>query len=253
MKREVAKEQFFTTEENVNECLKHLDLNSYDKIVEPSAGNGSFSNKIENCIAYDIEPLAENIIKQDFLELKFEKNNERILVIGNPPFGRQSSMAVKFINKAAEFADTIAFILPLSFKKETLINRLNKHLFLTEVYDLVNYNFFFEDNTYTIPCAFFVFEKRGEVRQKIEKLTTEDFTFVKQSEADNSIRRVGFYAGRIESKDATVSSHYFVKWNTPQVKEIFSKLKFEHNNTVGSRSLSKQEMISAYLKYKETL
>ena len=52
-------------------------------IIEPSAGNGSFSNLLE-CVAYDIEPEHESIIKQDYLELKLEYRKGR-LVIGNPP------------------------------------------------------------------------------------------------------------------------------------------------------------------------
>ena len=97
-----------------------------------------------DCIAFDIEPKNDKIIKQNYLELETsEYINKKVLVVGNSPFGRQSSLAIKFINKSAEFADTIAFILPKSFKKESLINKLDKHLFLTEIYELPNTKFFF--------------------------------------------------------------------------------------------------------------
>ena len=45
---------------------------------------------------------------------------KKIHIIGNPPFGRQSSLAIKFIKKSAEFCDSISFILPKSFKKDSL-------------------------------------------------------------------------------------------------------------------------------------
>lgn len=247
MKRKINLEQFFTTEENAKFCLSKLDLKNFDNIIEPSAGSGSFSNLIKDCIAFDIEPKNENIIKQDFLELNTEQFiNKNNLVIGNPPFGRQSSLAIKFINKSAEFANIIAFILPKSFKKESTINKLDKHLFLVNVYELPNTKFFFEEESFDIPCSFFIFEKRKELRIKEQLPTVADFSFVKKEEADCSIRRVGFYAGKIEGLEVSPSSHYFVKWNTATAKDNYLKLKFDLDNTVGARSLSKTEIIKKY-------
>jgi len=245
MKRKINLEQFFTTETNAKFCLSKLDLTQYERIIEPSAGSGSFSNLIKNCIAYDIEPKGENIIKQDFLSLNISKTN-KTLVIGNPPFGRQSSLAVKFINKASEFADTIAFILPNSFKKESLLNRLNEHVFLEEFYALPENNFFFENEVFTIPCSFFIYKVKEKTRIKEQLPVVSDFSFVKKEEADCSIRRVGFYAGKIEGLEVSPSSHYFVKWNNKQAKENYLKLKFNLDNTVGARSLSKTEIIKKY-------
>ena len=96
--------------------LKEITLEDYDVVVEPSAGTGSWSSKIDDCVAIDIAPEHPDIMKGNFLEDDFlfdeMKKENRILVIGNPPFGRIGNKAIKFINKAAEFADTVAFILP---------------------------------------------------------------------------------------------------------------------------------------------
>lgn len=247
MKRKVNLEQFFTTVENAKFCLSNLDLLSYDTIVEPSAGNGSFSDLIPNCIAFDIEPENDKIIKQDFLKLDTKQfNNKKVLTVGNPPFGRQSSSAIKFINKAAEFSDTIAFILPKSFKKESVINKLNEHLFLENVIDLPSILFYFKNDKFEIPCSFFIFKKRREIREKKQIPTVTDFSFVKKEDADCSIRRVGFYAGRIEDVNVSESSHYFIKWNTAEAKEKYLKLKFSFDNTVGPRSISKTEILRKY-------
>ena len=81
-------------------------------IIEPSAGNGSFSNQIK-CTAYDIEPEGEGIIKADFLQETIEYKKGR-LCIGNPPFGKSNSLSVKFFNKCCEIGDYIAFIQPIS-------------------------------------------------------------------------------------------------------------------------------------------
>lgn len=249
MKREINLEQFFTTDKNARFCLEKIDLSKFDLIVEPSAGEGTFSNLIENCLAFDIEPRNDKIIKQDYLELNIDDfANKKVLVIGNPPFGRQSSLAIKFINKSAEFANTIAFILPKSFKKESVINKLDKHLFLTEVYELPETKFYFDEHFFEIPCSFFVFEKRAEERVKETVPTVDDFSFVNKESADCSIRRVGFYAGKIEGLDVSETSHYFVKWNKPNSEENYRKLKFDFDNTVGARSLSKKEILRKYFK-----
>lgn len=84
------------------------------EVIEPSAGNGSFSEQIPSlCWAYDIEPEHPNIIKQDYLTLDVIYLWGR-LIIGNPPFGRCLNMAQKFFQKSTEIADYIAFILPIS-------------------------------------------------------------------------------------------------------------------------------------------
>jgi hypothetical protein len=106
---------------------------NWDAVIEPSAGNGSFLDQLpynkKITIGIDIEPDTErpDILKQDFLLYRpeyWEKNKRRVLVIGNPPFGRGSSMAVKFFNKAAEYATVIAFIVPRTFRRISVQNRL---------------------------------------------------------------------------------------------------------------------------------
>ena len=81
-------------------------------IIEPSAGNGSFSSQIK-CTAYDIEPEGVGIIKADFLKEPIEYKKDR-LCIGNLPFGQSNSLSVKFFKKCCEIGDYIAFIQPIS-------------------------------------------------------------------------------------------------------------------------------------------
>ena len=99
---------------------------------------------------------------------------------------------------------------------------------------------------YQIQSSFFIFEKRKELRTKETLPIVDDFSFVKPEDADCSIRRVGFYAGKIEGLKVSASSHYFVKWNTEKAKDNYLKLKFDLDNTVGARSLSKTEIIKQY-------
>ena len=49
----------------IDKTYEIIGKENITEIIEPSAGNGSFSNQL-NCIAYDIEPECDGIIKQDF-------------------------------------------------------------------------------------------------------------------------------------------------------------------------------------------
>ena len=81
-------DKFYTHQSVAKMCIDMIDLSSYDVIVEPSAGNGSFSNQIPNCIAYDLVPEHPNIIQQDYLKLDtWRFIGKKVLTIGNPPFG----------------------------------------------------------------------------------------------------------------------------------------------------------------------
>lgn len=81
-------------------------------IIEPSAGNGSFSLQMD-CDSYDIEPEHPSIIQQDYLILETEYQKDR-LIIGNPPFGERMGLAQQFFKKSILIGDYVAFILPIS-------------------------------------------------------------------------------------------------------------------------------------------
>jgi len=81
--------------------------------IEPSAGNGSFSLLLPDCIAFDIEPEHPSIIKQDFLMIDIPHKSGRC-VIGNPPFGKNNLLYRRFCDKSFNIADYVAYILPIS-------------------------------------------------------------------------------------------------------------------------------------------
>lgn len=59
----------------------------WERIIEPSAGNGSFLKHLPpTTLAFDIAPEAPNILRQDY-RLVVLPHCEKSLVIGNPPFG----------------------------------------------------------------------------------------------------------------------------------------------------------------------
>ena len=114
IKGKIENDKYYTPPELAKELIDKTFkiVGNVTDIIEPSAGDGSFSKQLD-CVAYDIEPEDDSIIKQDFLELKIPYKEGR-LIIGNPPFGCRNAGSVKFFKKACELGDYIAFIQPIS-------------------------------------------------------------------------------------------------------------------------------------------
>jgi hypothetical protein len=267
-------DKFYTSDTAVKECMlqvsNHLQISSKnDLIIEPSAGNGSFIQEItqvcENTLFYDIEPEETGILKQDYLLLnsKAVTTVGKIHVIGNPPFGRQSTLAIQFIKKSAEFADSISFILPKSFKKDSMRNHFPKQFHLIYQMDLDNNSFLQDGNPVDVPCVFQIWQKQEEERPALAKLEADPtiFQFVKQDEnPDISFRRVGVNAGAITIatsennwlEEKSVQSHYFIKFastdekNKSELIKKISEIKYAEDNTVGPKSIGKQEIIREF-------
>ena len=257
-------DKYYTKDSIVEMCItcvkKYIDIKTEDLIIEPSAGNGSFINGIKllssNCMFYDLEPENSEIIKQDYLlcdYVEFAMKFNSIHIIGNPPFGRQSSLAIKFIKKSCEFADSISFILPKSFKKDSLKKTFPLHFHLIFEIDLPDKSFLVDGKEHDVPCIFQIWEKRIYTRDSIEKLEPLHFIFVKKTEKpDISVRRVGVNAGAIDINIDTknIQTHYFIKftnWETIHHNILqLSNVIYPMNNTVGPRSISKQELISKF-------
>lgn len=117
MSNKINLDKYYTPIDIAKRCIDKtydiIGINNISEVIEPSAGNGSFSLQIDNCIAYDIEPEHETIIFSDFLELDIEYKKGR-LFIGNPPFGVKMKLAQDFFKKQVILGDYIAMILPIS-------------------------------------------------------------------------------------------------------------------------------------------
>jgi hypothetical protein len=254
-------DQFYTSE-NIsklcyNQIIELYNLNTFDIFLEPSAGTGSFFNLFPESkrLGIDLEPQCSNIKQQDFFEF-IPPKNKSIITIGNPPFGKNSSLAVKFFNTASEFSDVIAFIIPKTFRKTSLQNRLNLNFHLKLDNDLPKNSFILNDEPYDVPCCFQIWERQNNQRQ-IEKINLENdyFNFVKKKYADLAIRRVGGRTGKA-TKDINTSaevSHYFLKLkdtiSIDWLLEIINNIDFTNiiNSTAGVKSLSKPEFVITLL------
>ena len=254
-------EKYYTKNKIVLSCIQiisdNISIQNNDVIIEPSAGNGSFSIPLNttynNVLAYDLYPEHKDIIQQDYLTFDssdIREKYEKIHVVGNPPFGRQSSLAKKFIKKSCEYCDTLSLVLPKSFKKDSFQKTFPLRFHMIYQMDLPKQSFQVNGKDYDVPCVFQIWEKREINRTVKEKLQPTYYTFVKNdANPDISIRRVGVYAGKISKDivDKSPQSHYFIQLkNGTDVDTFISKyasITFEEDNTVGPKSISKQELI----------
>ena len=260
-------DKYYTKDSVAELCLnlikKYIQINTDDLIIEPSAGNGSFITGIKSITSnfkfYDLEPQHDEIIKQDYLLYEYgivKETFTKIHVIGNPPFGRQSSLAIKFIKKSCKFCDSISFILPKSFKKDSLKKTfpLNFHL-IFEIY-LPDKSFLVDGVEHNVETVFQIWERKNVSRTIIKNEEPLNFVFVEKKEnPDISFRRVGINAGMIDVSidNKSFQSHYFIKFtNNKSIHnniDLLKAIQFNHNNTVGPRSISKQELIKEFNKY----
>ena len=275
-----AMDQFYTSPTVAASCialiLKHVPHANKCVWVEPSAGNGSFLHNVPPLIkkiGIDLDPKSSDILKQDYLEWSPATTGTTgttgttaitattpILVFGNPPFGRQSSLAKAFIAKSCTFADAIAFILPKSFTKPSMFNAFDLKFHCMHSGELPVNSFVLNGAPYDVPCVFQIWQKKTVNRTVETAVPAIGFQYVKvkvnvddadATTYDVAFRRVGVYAGKCFANDGTTSysaqSHHFLKLDDacmPCMSSIVEKINAHTfpSNTVGPRSLSKSEI-----------
>ena len=166
-------DKFYTPIDTANQLIKlvnaHQSLTGFKRIIEPSAGNGAILKPLQTALdsiswdgellAYDLIPEYTSIKQMNWLERKNANGDDdlsfpyytkmdkkalwddgaRTLVIGNPPFGRNGSLALKFINEATAFNPSmIAFILPKSFMKASMQSKINNMYAINECIEVEN-------------------------------------------------------------------------------------------------------------------
>ena len=254
-------DQFYTDPAYAQQFLATIsnavDLGQYDHLLEPSAGTGSFYNLLDTKrrIGLDLEPKAKGVVKTNFFDW-VPPADKKIITIGNPPFGKNAGLAVKFFNRAAEFSDVIAFVIPRTFRKASIINRLAKEFHCVYDETVPDNSFIFNGATYNVPCAAQIWQRKATSRAKIVTLKLEQikawFELVEPSKSDFAIQRVGGRAGLIRTTDRmnfSAESHYFIKAHDKRVLPVFQQVNFDtvKFNTAGNPSVSPSELIELWM------
>lgn len=263
-------DKYFTKPEVVLSCIAKLDLDRYDLIFEPSAGCGSFLQKLpkDKTSAADISPDIPAVVQMDFYNIEKVMNlldlqtnpDKRYLSIGNPPFGTSSQMAIDFFNGCSKFSETVAFILPRTFRKSSVTNRLNMFFTKRDEFLLPKNSFMVMDpssptltSEYDVPCTFQIWDKMDVARKKIQSVSvSKHLTFVNNiKNASYAFRRVGGLAGKLfDTSDPKRSmappSHFYINCS-PEVAKIVRNIEWGYYSskydTAGNPSISKSELI----------
>lgn len=161
-------DKFYTQHEAAKKCFEFLKENveicDNTVFLEPSAGAGAFLEFLPHYVALDIAPEGDFIEKQDFL--KYNTDRKDFITIGNPPFGKRSSLAIDFFNHAATMSDVIAFIVPVSFMKWNVQKNLSANFSLLNFTYLVPESFTDNGKPYSIRTVFQIWVKRGSKYDK---------------------------------------------------------------------------------------
>ena len=268
--RDQGLDKFYTVPSCSKKCIDKVcdlyNITMWDLIIEPSAGNGSFFNQLpsKNKIGIDIAPEHPSIIQQDFFDYIPPKNKKKILVIGNPPFGRISSLAIKFFNHAAKWASTIAFLVPRTFRKVSVQNKLDDKFHLVYDEEIPNSPCCFTPPM-MVKCCFQIWEKRSTPRARIELPTTHaDWDFLKMgptdangqptppANADFAMRAYGGSIGEIRTNNLNElrpkSWHWFkAKIDKNTLITRLEQLDYSNSlNTARQNSMGRAELVGLY-------
>ena len=225
--------------------------------IEPSAGNGVFlralPDSITDKVGIDIDPKSAEIQRADFLTWTPTGPGPRVF-FGNPPFGRQGSLAKSFIKHSATHAQLIAFILPRSFVKPSMSKAFPLAFHCVYTVDIEKNAFEVNDNSYDVPCVFQIWEKRTYPREIPPPIKESGFTYVKKTDTFHiACKRVGGLAGKCypcsptASLDYHAEYHYFLRLDENHISQLQYIIDAMNahvfpSNTVGPRSLSKSEI-----------
>lgn len=252
--RVTGKEQYYTPKETAQEVFKNLkelvpDLSSRT-FIEPAGGTGAFINAaiesgIKEIISYDIEPHHPKVLAGDFLLQNLEAVDA--ITVTNPPFGRNNSLSVPFFNHAAKNSEYIVFVVPRSWRKWTVQNKLDRRFELLRDDDLdINYvdvngvHGYKKNNLRT--CIQYWRRSPDKLRQIY---AVHDMGIVKKckfDEADVSLTIFGYGCGTVKTDfpKKPNTTQMFLKLNHPKALEALTNVDFSRffNHTAYTEALS---------------
>jgi predicted RNA methylase len=238
-RRITGTEQFYTPRklalELVETALPYLPPASQTTFLEPAAGNGSFVEALSEIgahkvIALDRYPAVATIQQADFLESEFAKTN--LVTITNPPFGRNNALSIPFFNHAAKFSQTICFLVPRSWRKWSVTNRLDLRFHLVHDSDVfVSY----EDKAGDpirqkngLRTCFQIWQRRDKLRERVLVPDNRLVEKCSPQEADIALRVFGYGCGTVlDSFDRKPNTTMmFLKVNSKTAAKALAGLDF---------------------------
>jgi hypothetical protein len=255
--RVTGKEQFYTPRELARSLVQRVEsvLGSLEgkSVLEPAGGTGSFveaayAKGVKKVISFDIEPLHRKVLLGNFLDQELTEQN--LITISNPPFGRNNSLSIPFFNHAASVSDAICFIVPRSWRKWSVTNRLDLNFELVSDQDIdIDYidsdGELISDKSRLATC-FQIWKRSEKTRVPVKVTDMGVIQKVSPELADVSMTIFGYGCGSIKEEFERVpnTTQLFLKLNHPQALSALRSVNFSKffKNTAYTEALSIQEI-----------
>lgn len=255
--RVTGKEQFYTPREVAEQVVSRVlgvVPNAVDRTwIEPAGGNGAFIDAVRDVgvrdvVSFDIEPRHHEVARGDFLTQQL--NVTGAVSIGNPPFGRNNALSVRFFNHAARYSDYIAFIVPRSWRKWSVVNRLDPHFHLvsdenlsTDYIDAAGLSNYAKTSLQT---CMQIWERRSDARPRVEVLDRGVVAKCTPEDADVSLTIFGFGCGSVKTEfpRRRVTTDIYLKLHHSRALEALQAVDYRRfsRNVAYTEALSIQEI-----------
>ena len=255
--RVTGKEQYYTPKplalELVAQIEKVLDPLAGKTILEPAGGTGAFIEAVQakgvtRVISFDIEPLHELVTQGNFLEQEIKETN--LITISNPPFGRNNSLSIPFFNHAAKVSDAICFIVPRSWRKWSVTNRLDLGFELALDLD-IEIDYVDSDGTPLsnknhLATCFQIWKKADAPRTLVRVIDKGIIEKVSPDQADVSLTIFGYGCGKVKTEFEPIANttQMFLKLKHPQALAALESVDYSKffKNTAYTEALSLPEI-----------
>lgn len=255
--RVTGKEQFYTPNSTAHEVMQHVaqlipDL-AKRHLLEPAGGTGAFIKAardfgVKKVTSFDIEPLHPEVKLGSFLDVQLLETG--LITVSNPPFGRNNSLSIPFFNHAAPHSDLIAFIVPRSWRKWSVLNKLDRNFQLVRDIDLgINYvnEFGYEINAKDRLRTCVQFWARTSTPRPL--IAVEDMALISKvtpNEADVALTVFGYNCGTVSEDFPRVknTTQMYLKLNHPKALAALKSANFKqfYMNTATTEALSIAEI-----------
>jgi hypothetical protein len=255
--RVTGKEQFYTPLELAHTLVGDVEavLGSLKGklVLEPAGGTGSFieaayAKGVQEVISFDIEPLHDGVLLGSFLDQQLTQQN--LITISNPPFGRNNALSVPFFNHAAGVSDAICFVVPRSWRKWSVTNRLDLNFELVFDKDLdIDYvdstGDLISDKSRLATC-FQIWRRTLTPRVPVKIKDMGVIEKVSPELADISLTVFGYGCGQLKQDFDRVpnTTQLFLKLNHPKALAALQSVDFSkfYKSTAYTEALSIQEI-----------
>jgi len=255
--RVTGKEQYYTPKPLARELVAQIEKTvgplSGRTVLEPAGGTGAFIDAVQaagvtKVMSFDIEPLHELVKEGNFLEQEIKESN--LITISNPPFGRNNSLSIPFFNHAAKVSDAICFIVPRSWRKWSVTNRLDLGFELALDLDIeIDYvdseGLAISTKTHLATC-FQIWKKTNNTRAIVRVTDKGIIEKVSTDQADVSLTIFGYGCGKVKTEFEPVpnTTQMFLRLNHPQALAALESVDYSkfYKNTAYTEALSLQEI-----------